>query len=306
MKRFFSFFLLFAFLCYLLFFPAMALESAKNGLLLWYQNLVPVLFPFMILSNLMIRTDAVSFLLKWIHPLFHLIWGTSIYGSYAILAGFLFGYPMGAKVLFDLQTQEALSETEAEYLIGFVNNLSPAFLITYLIHQNLKAPLLLIPTLLILYGAPLLSSLVFAPRYRSHLEDLSKQKNKASKAPLNTELIDACIFDGIRTITRLGAYIMLFSMLTCSLSLLPLKNPLLCCILKGSIEITSGIVSICQAPLSFPIRYLCLMALCSFGGICALIQTLSVFPMHRHLLHHYLFAKTLTILLSILLTLVFL
>lgn len=316
MKRILSALSLLLLISFLLFFPQNALTAARSGLLLWYQNLVPVLFPFMVLSNLMIRTDSISLLLRWIHPLFRLIWGTSVYGSYAILAGYLFGYPMGAKVVCDLRKQNAISETEADYLICFVNNLSPAFLITYLVHQNLQRPGLLLPTLGILYGAPLVTSMIFAPEYRKQTAHSSnpgaarsgpehwQQKNKASKVPLDIELIDACIFDGIINITRLGAYIMLFSLICGALCLLPVKNVLLQCILYGSMEVTTGIQYTCQASLDFFTRYLCLMALCSFGGICALMQTLSVFPMKGHTLHQYLCAKVITIAVSILMTLI--
>lgn len=304
MKRFLTALILLLLLCFLLLCPKLALQSARSGLLLWYQNLVPVLLPFMILSNLMIRLDIISLLLKGLHPLFHLIWGTSVYGSYAILAGFLFGYPMGAKVVNDLLQQEAISESEGEYLIGFVNNLSPAFVITFLVHENLKRPALLHPTLCILYGAPLITSMLFAPKYRKKSGFLSPQKNKASKVPLQSELIDACIFDGIVNITRLGAYIMLFALITGALTLLPVNNALLQCILNGCIEITNGIRCICEASLPFFTKYLCLMVLSSFGGICALMQTLSIFKMKRKTLHHYLQAKAVTVCISAILTMI--
>lgn len=303
MKRCLSAFALLSMICFLLLFPQEALTFARGGLLLWYQNLVPVLFPFMILSNLMIRTDAISVLLKWIHPLFRLIWGTSVYGSYAILAGFLFGYPMGAKVVSDLKKQGALTELEAEYLICFVNNLSPAFLITFLVHQCLGNPKLTAPTLGILYGAPLVTSMLLAPGYRSKTGLIREQKNKAPKVPVTTELLDACIFDGIQNITRLGAYILLFSLLTGALGLLPMKNPLIQCLLYGSLEITTGIRYTAGAALDPLTKYLCLMVLCSFGGICALMQTLSVCPMNRQTLRRYLGAKTLSAALSVLMTL---
>ena len=51
---------------FLLLFPQTALEAASSGLVLWYRNLVPVLLPFLILSNLLIRLDIVSSLLKYI------------------------------------------------------------------------------------------------------------------------------------------------------------------------------------------------------------------------------------------------
>lgn len=307
MKRFLFSFTLFILLIFLLCFPQNALHAASDGLLLWYQNLLPVLFPFMILSNLMIKTDAISGILKFLHPFFHFLWGTSVYGSYAILAGYLFGYPMGAKVVHDLKKENLLNSAEAEYLIGFTNNLSPAFLITFLIHENLKRPKLLLPTLGILYGAPLLLSLFFSFKYRPLLLhtsiQTSEQNNKASKSPAFLELIDACISDGIITITRLGAYIILFSIIAAMFQLLPIKNTLLHCILNGCLEITTGVKITCQSSQPFFSKYLCLMGLCSFGGLCALMQTLSVCPMKGPMLRHYLLCKFFTICISLCLTL---
>lgn len=302
MKRFLLSLTLFLFLAFLLCFPQETLNAARNGLLLWYQNLLPVLFPFMILSNLIIKTDSISILLKFLHPLFHLIWGTTIYGSYTILAGYLFGYPMGAKIVNDLIKEDLISSAEAEYLIGFVNNLSPAFLITYLVLENLNRPGLLLPTLGILYGSPLITSILFSLKYRPIIPHSSEQKNKASKSPVFPELIDACISDGIIAITRLGAYIILFSIAAAALPLLPVKNTLFSCILNGCLEITTGIQTTCHSSLPFFSRYICLMGLCSFGGLCALMQTLSVCPMKGTTLRHYLLCKLLTICISLFLT----
>ncbi|MDO5345592.1 MAG: hypothetical protein Q4E91_07595 [Lachnospiraceae bacterium] len=306
MKKMLFTLLLTLLLGFLLLSPQTALEAASNGLILWYRNLVPVLLPFLILSNLMIRLDVISALLKYIHPLFRLLWGTSVYGSYGILAGFLFGYPLGAKVVQDLRQEGLISLEEATYLIGFINNLSPAFLITFVANQSLQQPSLAGPTLAILYGSSILTGLLTSFRYRNKKNMPPYQKKKASKAPLKPELIDACISDGILNITKLGVYIMLFSIITGALSMIPIKNPLQRCLLLGSLEITAGIRMTCASSMPFAQKYLCLILLCSFGGICALFQTLSVFPMPEKTFRHYLKAKALTLSLSVLFTWLFL
>ncbi|MDD3794828.1 MAG: hypothetical protein PHE06_02430 [Lachnospiraceae bacterium] len=300
--------LLFSLFSFLLFFPEKALECAQKGLLLWYRNLVPVLFPFMVLSNLMIRMDLIRSLLRFLHPFFHFVWGTSLYGSYGILGGFLFGFPMGAKITADLQKENRISDCEAKYLMGFVNNLSPAFVITFVVHSSLQQTSLLFPTLVILYGSPILCSLIYGLRYRKRLAEskVHPQQNKTSLVQNQFELLDACIFDGITNITKLGAYIMLFSLLAGVLDLLPTKNTLLHCIMTGCLEVSAGVHAIAHMPFPFPVQYLCLIAVCSFGGLCALFQTLSIYKMKRDILRHYLISKMVTLGISFLLTLIFL
>ena len=143
-------------LCFLLLFPSDALSASRNGLHLWFDTLLPTLLPFMILSNFFDsgRADPAYGIRPL--PLFYRLLRLSSSGTYALVIGFLCGYPMGAKVLADLRNTEQISREEAEYLLEFCNNISPSFIITFLVTANLKAPALTVPTLLILYGAPIL------------------------------------------------------------------------------------------------------------------------------------------------------
>ncbi|MFQ9344896.1 MAG: hypothetical protein ACLR2O_03560 [Coprococcus sp.] len=42
------------------FFPETVATGAANGLLLWYRQVLPVLFPFLLITGLMIRTESIS------------------------------------------------------------------------------------------------------------------------------------------------------------------------------------------------------------------------------------------------------
>ena len=115
---------------YLLRFPKESLESVSRGLALWYRSVLPVLFPFMILSGLTVRSGLIEQLPGWlIRPVCRLF-RCSASGSFAIVIGFLCGFPMGAKVTHDLHAKHRISDQEAVFLYRFVNNVSPAFLLT--------------------------------------------------------------------------------------------------------------------------------------------------------------------------------
>ena len=133
-------FCFFAFFFYLLAFPLPALESARHGLLLWYHSVVPVLFPFMLLGNFALRTGLIYPLTALFYRPLHLLFGCSQAGCFAVLAGFLCGFPVGAKITSDLAAQNLISADEETFLLGFCNNLSPAFLLSYLAAAQLDAP----------------------------------------------------------------------------------------------------------------------------------------------------------------------
>jgi len=145
----------------MLFCPKHSLLYALTGLTLWYEKMIPALLPFMILSNLLIGlglTDSFVFFLK---PFFGRLFHLNGHGIYAILTGFLCGFPMGAKVTADLYRNHLLSKTDAENLLFFCNNIGPIYFTSFvlpLLHINNPLPLCIG-----MYGIPFLYGIFFMP-----------------------------------------------------------------------------------------------------------------------------------------------
>ena len=205
--------------------PQEVFFGASKGLLLWFQTVLPTLLPFMILSGLLISTNSIVYLDRIFGPLFCRLFRTSENASFAIIAGFLCGYPMGAKVTADLLRQERISKAEGQYLLSFCNNTSPMFIISY-------------------------------------------------------------IMNSFEAITKIGGYIMLFSILISLLSSAPLQKISLLHIALPFLEITNGISMLCAADTSCAVRFVLTLSLTAFGGVCSIAQTncmlegtgLSIFP----------------------------
>ena len=107
-------------------------QGCTLGLTLWYTSVLPSLLPFFILSGLLIRTGAFRFLNRIFSPVLTRIFPVSSDGSYAILMGYLCGFPMGAKVIAELVAHQHISREEGSYLMVFCNNVSPAFFVNYI------------------------------------------------------------------------------------------------------------------------------------------------------------------------------
>lgn len=260
-------------------FPRVSFEAAKSGLLLWYGTLVPTLLPVMILSGLLLDTNLAYLIARRISRPLTALLGISPCGVYALIVGFLCGCPMGAKVLSDLRRRNLISQEEASYLVCFCNNISPAFLINFLVLEHLKSASLVAPTLFILFGAPVLYGLFSNYRYRTEArkpavpEKTASEKNKTSAMAINFAMVDACITDSIFNITKLGGYVTGFAVLTAMSGLLPIKAPLAKALLSGVTEISGGIHAVSALPLSFPWKYLLLTAVSAFGGLCCTAQS---------------------------------
>ena len=55
------------FICMLLF-PKNTFQGASSGLILWFNTVLPTLLPFIILSNLLIRTGAIDLIARVTSP----------------------------------------------------------------------------------------------------------------------------------------------------------------------------------------------------------------------------------------------
>lgn len=291
MKKMSYFFIILILLAFLLLDPAHAVEASAAGLTLWFNSLVPTLLPFFILSNLLIALDGVSYLTRFLYPAFHKIFGCSQDGCFCIAAGFLCGYPVGAKVTADLVAGGRISPEEGSYLLCFCNNVSPVFLIGYCLTEALRLPNLLGFTLLCIYGLPLILALFFR-RGRS-FERLSSEK-KTSGFQISFKIVDACMMNGLESILKLGCYIILFSILARLLMQIPCPYPLLSYGCAGLIEITNGISLVSASKLPSLQKYVFAMGFAAFGGICGAAQTESMILDSGLSILTYLKAKLLT------------
>lgn len=273
MKRILFFSVITATLCYLLFFPKEAFAAASDGLLLWFYTVLPSLLPFLILSDVLIHSGKITSLLGRFSRIFSKLFGLTVYGAYAFLLGLFCGYPMGAKLTADLYRQEKISLQEAHYLLTFSNNASPMFLTSFLLINTLKAPEYTGLTLGILYTSTWMTSLIFRCYYHRFLvQPVVEKKETANQSPLG-QLMDHSILQGFETITRLGGYIILFSVGASILQKVLLPFPIGRILLPGLVEITTGTHLLAAASCPFEIKYLWILTMTSFGGCSVLAQT---------------------------------
>lgn len=290
----------------ILLFPEQAFCGASKGLTLWLETLVPSLLPVMILSNLLISTNLAGRLAYPAYILILRFLGLSIFGSYALLCGFLCGFPMGVKVLSDLRKKNMISEEESAYLALFCNNVSPAFTLNYLFRQHLNRNHLPVgAVLMIVYGSPLLYGLLTNPIFRNknagQISSVSSV-NKASFTAPNMAVTDACITNGIQSITKLGGYITLFSVFTSIMDLIPHSSELLKALLTALLEITTGIHRISALSLPMPILTILLCTATVFGGLCCAAQSQAMLNDLGISFRRYLGSKTIITVLAFFMT----
>lgn len=296
MKKILQHILCLGFFMSLLFSPETSLEGAKQGLLLWYTIILPTLLPFIICTNLLISTNAFSLLVKILGKPIRKLFKLSENATFAVIIGFLCGYPMGAKVSCDLYKQGSITRNEALYLLTFCNNPSPVFISSILITQMLREPKLLLITLTSILLAPCILSL-FTRKYYSKKNiyiEISSENPKLK----NNNILESSIIDGINLIVKIGGYIMLFSIFIALAKEIPMNLSKYSDPFLPYLECTNGL-NICNNITSFKVKYLSMLSVISFGGICAIAQTQCLLTGTDLTIRPYIITKIITAILTV-------
>lgn len=296
------------------FFPYASYQGASSGLLLWFLNVLPTLLPFVIISNLMIRLNIAGQISRFLFPVFGRLFRLTPNGCYPILVGFLSGIPMGAKSSADLVSEQRIDREEGNFLLSLCNNASPIFIMNYIAMNQLKLPRIRLPLFVIIYCSSIISALLFRSvkkRYRLH-KDQTKVRTASLSSNLERnyesvhfsfDIMDSAIMNGFEVVTKIGGYIILFSILAQIMNELGPGVSFIKASFMGILEITTGINQICRINMENDIKIVLTTVIASFGGLSGMAQTKSVLGNSRLSIKSYFIVKLLSASVAFLLSL---
>lgn len=258
----------------MLLFPKAVFSGAEEGLLLWFRIVFPTLFPFLAATSLLLAGGGLSLIAGIFGSVFRWLFRVSENGTFAVLSGFLCGYPMGAKTAADLLRAGKITRDEARYLLSFCNNSSPVFIINFIVWKTFENESLMLPCLLLLIGTPVLLSFVFRRVYlkgRRFFPDCAPAPEE-KPARLDFSVLDSCMMNSFESIVKVGGYIILFSVLLSLLKEIAGQCRAAAAVLPV-LEVTNGI-QLLHGTISDPaVCFTAVLGLASFGGLCAAAQT---------------------------------
>ena len=106
--------------------------DTKDALVLCARSVIPSLFPFLVISSLLLSLGFGQLTAPWLAGLMEPLFRVPGAGSAALVLGLVGGYPIGAGTAADLYRESLVSREEAERLLAFCNNSNPVFLISVL------------------------------------------------------------------------------------------------------------------------------------------------------------------------------
>lgn len=263
--------LLFAVL--LLAYPAAVGTAVQDALSLCVHTVVPSLFPFFVVTGLLLQLGLDSILrplcAPFMRPLFHLR------GECAapLLAGFLGGYPTGARSVAQLYAQEMLTRQEAELLLGFCNNCGVGFLVGFVgagIFQSVRVGVALLGVHIL---SALLTGIVLCRRHRNTPAPPQLPCHLPAQRPPHGTALTTAVSSALTATLTVCAYVVCFRTAT---ALLPLPNCLV-----GVMEMVGAIATLPSNTMGF----MAAAGITAWGGLSVHCQTLAVtggLSLHYH------------------------
>lgn len=276
---------------YFLFAPADALAATKEGIDLWFTQILPPLLPFAIISGLLIASHLFERIQE--SGFGQKCRRISAAEAFVIFCGFLFGFPIGSKLSADMCKKGLIEKERAQILCCFTNHLGPLFISGFVFGSQNPQPQLVLPTYLIVYGPALLIGMWLL--LHTNAPACAPHKKSASRFQLDMQIIDTGIISGFETLIKLCGYIIFFSIGVHMLNRITFLPKLAVTLLVGFTEITNGIVALAQSTANPAVYYVLAVLFLSFGGISGLAQTGSMIKPAKLSLKKYLKLKLLLV-----------
>ncbi len=276
--------------------PYRSIESAKVGLNLWFSVLLPSLFPFILISDLMISFGVADYFTRFLEPIMRPLFNAPGIGAFPLSMSVMSGYPVGSKITSKMREEGLISQKEANGLIGFCSTSGPLFILGSVTVGMLGAPelgmLLLIPHYL---GALTLGLVIgFLSRRRKyhkiskdHIINtgfLGKRLNKSAG-----NIISKSVADSMNSIITVGGFVIIYSviidillesngfnLIIYSLSKVTGTEAItLKAIVAGIIEITNGCALISKLEIPLISKVLLINLVIGWGGLSIHSQAIS-------------------------------
>ena len=235
--------------------PVKYMQSFIDGITIWAFNVLPAIFPFMVLTTLTLKLQP-----KSKHSITKFLFGINCDNIF--ITSILCGYPVGAKAIAD---SNANTQT-ATAMCGFCSTAGPIFMIATVgskLLQNATATTILI--LVHLFSA-IINGLLY--RVKNNSDCI------CNNAKLQASDVGDTVTSSALSVISVGGLIAIFYMLTDMIkSLLPqsISNNLITAFIIGLFEMTNGVFAVCKITDTATATILC-SALLSFGGLCVFAQ----------------------------------
>lgn len=267
-----------------------SIETAGKAAAMCIEVILPSLFPFLVVSNLIIGLGFAETVGRIASPVMRRVFNLNGSCASAFIMGIVGGYPVGARAAITSYERGLCTKTECERMLSFCNNSGPAFILGVVgagVFANSRAGMLL-------YLAHVLASLTVGVcfRFYKRREPVSRTRAVTYDTQKPSRVFVDSVRSGLAGIGNISAFVIFFAvainLLFASGALGALAHGIAALLspfgvdsgsverlLVGAVEMTSGLTSLKGAAESMNARLSMAAFMLGWAGVSVHCQVLS-------------------------------
>lgn len=278
-------------------YPSECSAAAQEGLELCANVLLPSLFPFFVLSALVVELGLAQQLGRLLSPVMVPLFRVSGEGAVAVMLGAIGGYPVGARTAIALYKEGRCTKLQTQRLLAFCNNSGPAFILGVVGAGIFESGAMGVLLYFCHISASLLVGLLFRFYGKEEPTPSASPRPDPPAKPFSAAFTSS-ITSSFHSVLNICAFVLFFTVLARLATLFPLLDPLstllaprlapllsrlsagvspgftpLRSLLLGGLELTSGVTSLTAGTLAGRASLAAFML--GWAGLCVHFQVLS-------------------------------
>ena len=251
------------FLFNLIIYRNLVFDTVGFSLNIWITSLLPALFPFFIVSDILINYDVIKYFPKVIRNSIKYLFNVSDNGLVIILLSMLSGFPSNARNIKNMYLDKKITKEEGEHLLYFTHFSNPMFIlgtIPLILNSNKISKYILISH----YLANIILGICL--RKYNRVNDSNNSNYKEDKHNFGLVLTTSIRKSLDSVLSILGTLTVFLIMSTLLINFFNLDNTS-SLLIKSILELTSGLKELGSYNLLD--KYLLIISSCilSFGGL---------------------------------------
>ena len=246
-------------------------SAIMEALNMWVNSLIPALFPFFIISDILINYNIINYIPKIIKNMCKKIFNISDNMLTILILSMLSGFPSNARNTRNLYDNGLITLEEANHILIFSHFSNPVFILTTVavfFFHNKKIGI----TLLVIHY---LSNFILGICFRNKIIICNKKKKDINNINNFGNIFINSIKKSIDTIITICGIVTVFLMLSQIIINTLNLNSYNAIIIKGLFEITIGIQALCNLDISEEFKMVITSMFLAFGGISVHVQVFS-------------------------------
>ncbi len=266
--------------------------SILSSLYIWYNTLVPSMFPMIVLSDIIITYNSTNIIPKFITKSISKLFDISENATTIFLFSLVAGFPTNGIIIQEAINAKRITKSEGEHLLLFCNFANPLFILqtigVFYLKNSTYALIILISNIL--------SNIIIGIIFRNKNNQNNSNIEYLDKEPSLVTTLKEAIYKGINSLLLVAGTITMFIILTTLISHIFNLNNILNLIIKSLLEMTMALSYLSNLNLNDTLKVVLSSAILSFSGLSIHLQIYSILENIKY--KYYLKGRIISVVLS--------